>query len=356
MAESLNEKRADLVFAAEQLRRIGIDIFVGCGASEEEADAVAEELVDASLMGLDSHGIIRYVQYAEHALEGKIKPQAPVRIVKETPNSAVVDCGFNFGPYTARKMVEIVCQKAQKTNIACVVSQNSSHISRLGSYVQQIAEKGLFGFGTTNSSKHGHWVVPWGGREGRLATNPLAYAAPTNGLPVVLDMSTSMISEGKVRVLRDQGESVPPNCVQDAEGNVVTDPNAFYGPPRGTIRPFGSELGYKGFGLGLLVDILGGILAGCASSEDLPYTNGLCLIAINPESFCGTKKFKDLMDDLCAYQTGSPPSPGYSEVHMPGALDFRTKEKRMVEGIPVAEETWQQIEMIAKRLKVKIEF
>ena len=112
--------------------------------------------------------------------------------------------------------------------------------------------------------QHGHFVVPWGGREGRLATNPLAFGAPTDGAPVVLDMSTSMISEGKIRVLLHAGQQVPQGRIQDADGNPTTEPARFYGPPRGTILPLGGEgelnSGYKGYGLALLVDILSAVL------------------------------------------------------------------------------------------------
>jgi uncharacterized oxidoreductase len=336
--------------SADDLRRIGIELFTACGAPADEAAIVAEELVEASLMGLDSHGVMRYVWYVEEALGGKIKPGAPVRIVQETPSTAIVDGGFNFGPVSARRMVEIVCEKAEQVDLACVVSQNSHHVGRLGAYVQKVAERGLFGLATANSSKHGHYVVPWGGREGRLATNPLAYAAPTRGRPVVMDMSTSMIPEGKIRHLMHQGKPVPPGCIQDAEGNPTIDPHRFYGPPHGTIMPFGSELGYKGFGLGLLVEILSGLLAGMSTPVDYPYVNGLWIMAVNPVAFCGTERFAGLMEELSAYMTTTPPAPGYQEVVMPGTLEFRTREQRLAEGIPVAEETWQQIVAVAERL------
>jgi uncharacterized oxidoreductase len=316
---------------------------------------MVDDLVEASLMGLESHGVMRYVQYTEQVLNGKIKPGAPVRIVRETPSTAIVDCGFNFGQVSGRRMVDIVCEKARQTHVACAVSQNSNHVGRLGAYVQKVAERDLFGFATANSSKHGHFVVPWGGREGRLATNPLAYAAPTNGRPVILDMSTSMIAEGKIRVLMYEGKPLPPGSIQDAEGNPTTDPKAFYGPPRGTIRPFGSELGYKGFGLGLLVEILSGILAGMASTVDHPYINGLCLIAIDPAAFCGVARFKELMDDLSAYIATTPPAPGHREVIMPGTLDFRMREKRLAEGIPLADETWRLIVETAARVGVTLD-
>lgn len=246
------------IFPAAYLRKIGVDIFTAAGAPQHESEIVADELVDASLMGLDSHGVVRYIMYAEQVMSGKIKPGASMKLVKESPTMAVLDCAFNFGPVSALQMVKIVCEKAQKANIACVFSKNSNHVGRLGSYAQKVAEHNLFCLATVNSSKHGHFVVPWGGRKGRLATNPLAFAAPAGNRPVVMDMSTSMISEGKIRVLMHEGKQAPLGCIQDASGNPITDPHAFYRPPGGTIRPFGGELGYKGFGLSLLVEILGG--------------------------------------------------------------------------------------------------
>jgi L-lactate dehydrogenase len=168
-------------------------------------------------------------------------------------------------------------------------------------------------------------------------------------------MSTSMISEGKIRALMAEGKPVPPACIRDGAGNPTTDPQSFYGPPRGTIQPFGSELGYKGFGLGLLVEILGALLAGEASSLDLPYVNGLCLIAINPEAFCGAGRFRELIDDLSQYVTSCPAAPGCEPVSMPGTRDFRTREQRLVAGIPVAESTWKEILDVAGRLGVRIE-
>jgi uncharacterized oxidoreductase len=350
----VSEQDRVMTFEHEKLRQVGTDLFVACGAPDEEARLVADELVEASLLGLDSHGAMRFSQYADDARTGKIKPSAPTRIVKETANSAIVDCGFNFGPVTAVRMVDIVCEKARDSNMATVVSHNCHHVSRLGSYTQKVAERGFFGMAFANSSKHGHFVVPWGGREGRLATNPISYAVPTSGLPVVMDMSTSMIAEGKIRVLRDKGSTIPPNAVLDAGGNPTDDPDLFYGPPMGTIRPFGSELGYKGFGLGLLVEIMGGLLAGCASSEDLPYINGFCILAINPESFCGADRFRDLVDDLSGYVTSSEPAPGSNEVVMPGTLDFRVREKRLVEGIPLPQRSWDLIVEAGQKVGVNL--
>ncbi|MBI2842028.1 MAG: Ldh family oxidoreductase [Armatimonadetes bacterium] len=348
-------EEARRIFTAEYLRDLGTAIFEACGAPQEEAAIVADELVEADIMGFDSHGIIRCIWYVREVLDGRIKPGGQIRVVKETPSTAILDCGFNFGPVSAVQMVDIVCEKAKKSSIACVVSQNGHHVSRLGSYVQKVAEHGMIGLAVANTSKTGHYVVPWGGREARLATNPLAYGVPTSGDPVVLDMSTSMISEGKIRVLMHQGKPLPSGCIVDADGNPSTDPKAFYGPPRGAIMPLGSELGYKGFGLALLVEVLGGVLAGMDSSVEHQYLNGTCLIAIDPDAFCGRHCFIHLTDRLSEYIASTPPASGFDEVVLPGTLEFRMREKRLAEGIPLDRETWRQIVKTAELVGLSVE-
>lgn len=341
-------------YSANTLKKIGMRVFSACGASAEDAAIVADELVCANLMGFDSHGVIRYLQYTEDVLNDRIKPGAPTVIIKETQTTAIVDCGFNFGQVSATRMAHIVAEKARQMNIACAISVHCHHIGRLGSFVQKLAERDLIGIATVNSSRHGHWVAPWGGREGRLATNPIAYAVPTNSKPIILDMSTAMIAEGKLRLLRNQGKTISNDSILDHAGNPSKDPNAFYGPPGGTILPFGGDQGYKGFGLSLLVEILGSALAGQEMS-DYGYVNGLCIIAINPEALCGSTRLKRLTDELSAYITSCPPAPGCKEVVMPGTTEYDMMDRRLREGIPIDEETWGSIEQAANKVGVGID-
>jgi uncharacterized oxidoreductase len=159
-----------------------------------------------------------------------------------------------------------------------------------------------------------------------------------------------MIAEGRLRIYKNQGESVPLGRIQDAEGNPSTNPMDFYGPPAGTLLPFGAEFGYKGFGLGLLVEILGGVLAGVSLSDDADYVNGLCLIAINPDAFYGKESFVKEMDQLSEYMTSCPTAPGFDQITLPGALDFQRKEQRLRSGVPIDEVTWETIVQAAKKV------
>jgi uncharacterized oxidoreductase len=227
-------------------------------------------------------------------------------------------------------------------------------VGRLGGYVQKVAEQNMAGIATCNNRKVGHIVAPWGGREGRLGTNPFAFAAPTRTWPMVLDMSTCMIPEGKVYLASKEGKSVPTGCIRDASGNPTTDPKAFYGPPQGTILPFGSQYGYKGYGLSMMVEILGGIMAGEDATVDQPGFNGFSLIAIAPDAFCGEQRFATLVDRLCAYQMSSPPAPGFNEVVVPGVYDFRMREKRRAEGIPIDDNVWKTVVDAGHRVGVKV--
>ncbi|MFH1566407.1 MAG: Ldh family oxidoreductase [Gemmatimonadota bacterium] len=342
-------------YPAEHLAAIGRRLFEACGAPASEAAQVVDHLLEASLMGLESHGVTRYVMYADACRSGDIRPGAPVRVERETPTLAVVDCGMNFGQVGAGRVLDLACAKARESGLAFAVSRHCHHVGRLGAYPQRAAEQGLFCLAVANSHKHGHFVVPWGGRQGRLATNPLAFAAPAAPHPVLLDMSTSMIPEGKIRALMHAGEPVPEGAILDAEGRPTTDPRAFYGPPRGAILPFGSHLGFRGFGLGLLVEILGSTIAGEALGDELTYVNGIGVLVLDPEPLCGAARFRHLVEELVAYVTGSPPAPGFAEVMVPGAREFRTRDRRLREGIPLPEETCRQIREVGARAGVEVD-
>jgi uncharacterized oxidoreductase len=343
-------------FTPDFLRKAGTQIFMGCGSPPDEAAVIADDLVESNLLGYDSHGIIRCETYVEFVVGKKVVPGAPIRVMKETPTTATVDCGLNFGQVTATKMVDLACEKAAKSGMAYIVCQNGTHVGRLGSYVQKVAERGMLGIATSNNRKIGHVVAPWGGREGRLGTNPFAYAAPTNGWPVVLDMSTCMIAEGKVYLAMQEGKSVPPGCVQDADGKPTTDPNVYFGPPHGTVLTLGAPgFGYKGFGLSMLMEIMGGIMAGQDGTEHQSGFNSFSVIAIDPEFYCGREVFRELVDRFAAYQMSSAPAPGFKEVVVPGVYDFRLKEKRLAEGIPVDDQVWKMVVESGQRIGVNVE-
>jgi LDH2 family malate/lactate/ureidoglycolate dehydrogenase len=341
------------VLKAEPLRAVTTKVFQASGAPADEAMIVADHLVTANLMGLDSHGIIRIPQYLEDVQKGIIRPGAPIRVSQETETTAVVECGWNFGQVGAVRTMEVAITKAARFQTASVVARQCNHVGRLGAYTQMAAQKGFLALGVCNSPQHGHFVLPWGGRKGRLATNPISFAVPgVSGDPILADFSTAETSEGKIRLYRNRGAQLPSGWIVDASGRQSTDPDDFYGPPQGAILPFGGATGYKGFALSLLVEILGGLLGGSRTSLDQP-GNGLGLVVINISAFQKTHEFASLIRDLHDYMKSSPPAEGFDEVILPGELDFKTREARLREGIPTDEKTWEQIHSAATSVGVK---
>jgi uncharacterized oxidoreductase len=342
-------------FPHGRISRISAGLFRAAGATEIHADLAADMLVESSLMGHDSHGVLRVPEYLDFVDDGTLLPGATVKVENTGPTTAVVDCGYNFGAVGGVRAIEVGMEMARCQQTACVITRRCNHVGRLGAYVQMAADAGLIAIATCNSPIYGHFVLPWGGRAGRLATNPIAYAVPTAGDPLVADFSTSVAPEGKIRFLRNQGRSVPDGWILDAEGLPTNDPHQFYGPPRGGILPLGGTAGHKGFALSLLVEVFGTALAGIASTDQKVFGNGVCFLVLDPNAFGLTDCFRQLVSDTVAYLKSSPPTPGTDEVLVPGELEFRTRRKRLQDGIPIDEPTWQEIQRRATQRGVPLD-
>jgi uncharacterized oxidoreductase len=340
-------------FPVPVLDQLSRAIFQACGASEQEAAIVAEHLVTSCLMGIESHGLMRIPQYVELVQEQAIRPRSNMVIEEETVTTAVVDCALNFGPVGAIRALEVAMDKAHRQRVSCVVTRRCNHAGRLGAYPQRAAENGFITLAFCNSPPHGHFVLPWGGRQARLATNPISYAIPSLPHPILADFSTAVVPEGKVRLYHNQGRPLPKGWIVDAQGHPSTNTADFYAPTMGAILPFGGEMGHRGYALSLLVEIMGGMLAGYEMTLERP-GNGVAFIVIDVEAFLPSDRFAEMVEDMKRYVKSSPPAEGFEEVLLPGELEFRLREKRLREGIPLDEVTWKQIKKTAAALGVKL--
>jgi uncharacterized oxidoreductase len=209
-----------------------------------------------------------------------------------------------------------------------------------------------------NGHGSGKGVAPWGGREARLHTAPISIAVPMDRERcVLLDFGTSVSAEGKLRIARNSGKSVPEGYIIDAEGNPSTDPNAFYGPPRGALLPFGGPVGYKGYGLAIMAEILGGILSGAGASraEPVRFGNALLITAMSVESFMPLGVFREQVRGFLEYVKATPLAPGFQEINYPGELEARERSRRLRDGILVDEGTWARIKETATGLGVDLQ-
>jgi uncharacterized oxidoreductase len=338
---------------SQLLTQVTNDVFKACGTPDDEAAIVAEHLVTANLMGYDTHGVIRVPQYLEAVNKGAIVPGAPINVRRETATTGIVDCGWNFGQVGGRRAMEIAIEKARRHHVATVVVRRANHAGRLGAYTQQAAEAGMLAIAVCNSPIHGHFVLPWGGTEGRLATNPISFAIPANSNgPILADFSTAESSEGAIRLHRNLGKPLPPGWIVDSAGMPTNDPADFYGPPPGAILPFGGRKGYRGFALSILVEVLGGIMSGSSTLMKQP-GNGLGFIVVDVSAFMPLTDFEALVLEMRDYIKSSPPAPGYDEVMLPGEPDYRCMRARLRDGIPIDENTWEQIVAAAGRVGVE---
>jgi uncharacterized oxidoreductase len=336
---------------------LGGRIFEALKVPREEAAWVAELLVRANLAGHDSHGVIRIPQYAQAIKSALVRPGIPPDIVKESPSTALIDGHWGLGQVVARRAMELAIHKAREAKISSVCAYNLYHVGRLADYTRMAAEQDFAAIMTVNGGGASPIVAPFGGAAGRLATNPIAIAFPTGGpVPFLLDMATSVVAEGKVRVKRNRGERTPEGWLLDNRGHPTTDPNALYQEPRGAILPLGGNAGHKGFGLAMVVEILGGILAraGYARQGVNRFSNGTFIVVIEISAFVEPSQFRAEIDDLLTYVKSAPKAPGVEAIFHPGEPEALEHERRERDGIPLEDETWQQITALAQELGIAI--
>lgn len=337
-------------FTAEQLIDLGTRIFSAAGAPAEEAKLVSEFLVRANLAGHDSHGVIRIIEYVNNIERGVIRPGAKIEVFRETPSSAILNGNWGFGQVIAKRAMEIAVEKARERSVGVVCAFNCNHIGRLADYTVIALRNDMIGIAMVNSTR---FVAPFGGRDRMLSTGPISFAFPSNlEFPLVVDIATSVVAEGKVRVMLHKGEKIPFGWIIDKDGNPSNDPKDLY--DGGALLPLGGdEAGHKGFGLGLAIEILTGILsgAGCAYEEN-KRGNGIFFEAINIGEFMPIDEFKRKVTGLIKAIKSSRPRPGFKEIIIPGEPEYLTEKVRLKEGIYVPERTWEEIKSIARKLGV----
>ena len=340
-------------FTQNQLQKIATDIFEAGGVPSDEAEIIGELLVASNLAGHDSHGVLRIPQYIGLIESGLIQPGAPMEIERESASHALINGNWGFGHVIAQKAMSLAIEKAKSSTISAISVYNCNHIGRIGSYPMMAAETDMVGITMVNAGGTALYVAPFGGRDGRLATNPIAIATPTReGHPILLDITSSVVAQGKIRVAVNRGESVPLGWLINNEGEPTQDPRDLIEAPHGALLPLGGIAGHKGYALGLMIDILGGALsgAGCSGSGNTRLQNGVLMIALDIANFTPLDDFYDHVDGLVAHVKASPTAPGFDEILTPGEIEARQTERRLREGIPVDDETWRQIQETATQV------
>ncbi len=330
------------------LAGFGKALLVAAGASPQNAAVVIDHLVEADTLGLKSHGIMRVPQYLDDIAAGGIDPKATPSFAATAAGRAACDGGKGFGQVVGMAMAEEALRLARTAGIAFVTGRHMGHTGRVGAYPEAIAAAGMVGIAVCSGPRSGHWVAPFGGLEGRLATNPIAYAFPVDGgPPVVADFSTSVVPEGVVRSLRNRGMRAPAGALRNAAGEETTDPSILYASPRGTIQPLGGAFGYRGTALGILVDVLAALLADDEADDLAREGSNLAVLAID-----AGRGFAGRAARMARYIRSAPASDPARPVMLPGEREQAEAARAAGGPIMVDAPTWWALAEAAGRHRV----
>ncbi|MBC8357230.1 MAG: malate/lactate/ureidoglycolate dehydrogenase [Planctomycetes bacterium] len=330
----------------EALKAFISNIFVRAGCGDEEAAVIGDHLVEANLAGHDSHGVIRAPIYLQWMNEQKAVAGKSLEIVVDSGPLVVADAGLGFGQWTGRQAVAIGVERCRQNGVSVVALRNSAHLGRIGTWAELAAAEGLVSLHFVNTTGLGMFVVPSGGRDARLSVNPVCVGIPIEGRePIILDMAAAATAEGKLKVAKNKGVPVPDNTIVDAEGNPTNDANDFYGPPGGrpvgAILPFG---GHKGYGLGLVAEILAGAFTGggCSEPGKTLLEQGMLSVYLDPEKLASPGPlFEEIRRYVDFVKSSRPTTPG-GEVILPGEIENRNRAERRA-GLEMDDATWGQI-------------
>jgi LDH2 family malate/lactate/ureidoglycolate dehydrogenase len=316
------------------------------GASPGNAQTVARHLVDSDARGVHSHGLLRVPQYVAELERGEIDGQATPTISRRRQACLFVDGRRTFGQVAARCAVDEAAAAAGAFGIGLAAVSRSGHAGRIGAYTEDLARRGCIGLAFCSGPRSGHRVAPFGGVEGRLATNPISYAFATDRDPVVADFSTSTLPEGVARRLRELGETAPHGALQDAQGVPTDDPHVLYGEPPGTILPLGGPaFGHKGYALAVLVEAMTTVLCGEDASDATRFGNNLTIVAIATGDSTVAAATA-----LAAYLRETRPARNDCPVLLPGDPERHALES--TNGIVIDREVWSALNALGERFGV----
>jgi LDH2 family malate/lactate/ureidoglycolate dehydrogenase len=307
-------------------------VLVGLGAAEDEAPLVAESLVRAEMRGTDTHGLPYLELLAERVEARMVAVPTRVTIVKDEAATALLDGGNGIGQYAGWKAMGMSIQKAREYGVGLTLVRRTNNLGFLAFYTIQAATHGCVGLAMGNANAA---ISPWGGAEAFFGTNPLSIAVPTDGEPVALDMSSSVVARGKVRKAQRLGEKIPLGWALDEAGVPTDDPGAAL---KGTLVPIG---GPKGYGLALMVDILAGMLSGAAFGKEIksfhqllgPTEVGALTLAIDVERFMPLGHFRKLMHGYVDSIRGSRKAKGTDRIYLPGEIESERARASRERGI-----------------------
>lgn len=335
-----------MIVSAEKLHQLVQGIFLELNAQPAFAEEVAKHLVEANLKGHDSHGVGMTPAYVSNLKAGLLKKDAEATVHKDNGAVMVIDGNFGFGQVVGRQACDMVIDRVAQTGVVCAGVRNCHHLGRIGAYAEHCAAQGFVSLHMVNVVGHDPVVAPFGGRERRFTTNPFTCAIPRQGQPpFVLDMATSTVAMGKIRVAYEAGLEAPAGALIDHEGLATNDPGVLFKQPVGALVPFGN---HKGYGLAVMCELLAGALAGewtaqPANERAHNIVNHMFMVVLDPAAFGGLSAFQSETEAMIEYLHSTEPAKGVDRVRIPGEPERESVNVRSTDGIPLSDGAWTQL-------------
>jgi LDH2 family malate/lactate/ureidoglycolate dehydrogenase len=349
--------------AEDRLRNFVRAVLTAVDVDAGDAAIVADVLVTADLRGIESHGVGRLEShYVSRLRNGQIAAHPVVETVRETATTIVIDAGNGLGHPVAKRTMDMVLAKARRHGAAFGAVRNSNHYGIAGYYAMLGLEHDLVGMASTNTVRYG---APTSGRDLMLGTNPFAYAVPAGGEPAfVLDFATTTVSRGKLERYGRNGQPLEPGWAIDEHGNETLDARVALAGALLPLGGFGVDTGgHKGYGLGLLADILCGVLAGGTFGSGLPKLGDQplsgaishCFAAFRVDGFRDIADFKRDMDAELRGLKTSAKAPGQDRIYVAGEIEHEKTLEYRKNGVPVHVNVWDGLEKLARELQVSFD-
>lgn len=332
----------------ETLYQFAQSVFVAVGFDTDNAAVIAKSLVDAELRGKESHGIIRLSHYVERIEAGGMETQPEVSVQRTRDSTAIVDGDGGPGQIASQRAIEEGTALAKEEGVGIIGVERSNHFGTVSYYTNQAAKEGCIAIGVSHG---GPIVVPYGGAEPFLSTNPFCISVPSEDFPVNLDISTSATALGNIFIADEEGSQISPDWAIDEQGLPTTDPEAF-----NALRPMA---GHKGYGLAFMIDVLCGVLLSGTFGSDVsglyddiesPQNLAHLFLVFDVAAFTDIDTFKSRIEALITNIKSVPVRDEFDveEIYVPGEQSHQTKQERQTDGIPIRSDVWQELGILSE--------
>lgn len=341
----------------EALTQFACEVLSTTEMSKEDAKILAENLVEADLRGVHTHGMNIFPRYVRSFQQGIINPAPNTSVIRNEYAVSVVDADNGIGHVATQLATNIAAENAEKYGIGMATVTNSNHFGAAAYYATRLAERGMIGYVVTNTPP---MLTAFGGMAAILGNNPFAYAIPTKGDPIVLDIALSPAAMGKLRMMGQADEKIPDGWALDNEGNPTNDANDALA---GFILPIA---GHKGYGISFINEILSGALSGSKVSTEISRdgfstTNpdtidrfhvGHTVIAIRVSSLIDEDVFYERVSTLVDIVRESKKVDSVNRIYVPGEIEFEKLHDRKKNGIPLTNDIVEKLERIGGEVGV----